>query len=307
MAWLDVDWAAHRHRRMVDGSELEYVDLSPPTPGDCGTVVFVHGLGGAWQNWLENLPYFADAGYRCVAMDLAGFGRSDVVAGEVSIGRYARSVAGLLEQLGISSAAVVGNSMGGFVALEFALQFPDLVDRLVLVSPAVFWQELRRAKPLVRLATATESTVGRALVRSEPWLARRPWLRNAALGIGGIFAPERLRPELAHELMMTGRRTPGHLPALRAMAGYPLRDELPKVACPVLIVWGEEDPLVSVRQAEGLKEALPAASLSIYPSVGHLAMVEAPELFNPEVEIFLSASVGRPSAATAAGSAGAPR
>src|SRR4051794_13216130 len=189
-AWLDVDWDAARGRVLVDGSELEYVDL-----GSGPAMVFIHGLGASWQSWLENLPFFARS-HRCVALDLAGFGVSGPVAGDVSIERYARSVAGLLERLEISRAAVVGNSMGGFIALELAVAFPEMVERLVLVSAAVFGREYRHAQPLVALARATESTVGRALVEAEPWLVRRPRLREVALGLSGVHAPEDLPAEL---------------------------------------------------------------------------------------------------------------
>lgn len=279
-AWLDVDWPAVTHRTRVDGSEMSYVDI-----GEGPALVFVHGLGGSWQNWLENLPHFARA-HRCIAMDLGGFGASDPVDGDVSMERYARSVAELMEQLGIASAGVIGNSMGGFIALELAIRFPERVERLVLVSAAVLWQEYRHAKPLVTLANATEVVAARVLAEVPDWVLRRPRARTQALRFGGIRAE--VPRELQRELLLTARRTAGFLPALQGLSSYPLRDELQSVRCPTLIVWGTKDPLVGVGHAKELESLIPGSRASIYEGVGHVVQLEAPDRFNREVEDFLS-------------------
>jgi pimeloyl-ACP methyl ester carboxylesterase len=281
-AWLDVDWPAHTHRREVDGSSIEYVDI-----GEGPALVFVHGLGGSWQNWLENLPFFANR-HRCIAMDLPGFGCSENVQGEVSIERYGRAIGDLVRELGIDSAPVVGNSMGGFIAVEMAIRDPGLVERLVLVSAAVLWQEYRRARPLVAMANATEGTIGRTLAQAAPLLASRPRLREVALQFGGIRAPHKLPRELQRELLLTARRTEGFLPALQALAGYPLREELGRVRCPTLIIWGDADPLVGVDHAHELASEIPGAKVSIYERTGHVVQLERPERFNREVAEFLS-------------------
>ncbi len=280
-AWLDVEWPAVTHRASIDGSEMTYVDI-----GEGPALVFVHGLGGSWQNWLENLPAFAES-HRCIAMDLGGFGASEPVDGDVSIERYARSVAELMEHLDIDSAVLVGNSMGGFIALELAIRRPDLVERLVLVSAAVLWQEYRHAKPLVTVANATEALAARVFSEVPEWLLRRPRARTRALRFGGIRAP--LAPELQRELLITGgKRTSGFLPAFQALASYPLRDELSAVRCPTLIVWGTADSLVGVGHANELERLIPDARKSIYDGIGHVVQLEAPERFNREVADFLS-------------------
>lgn len=276
-SWLAVDWPAHTKRF----GGINYVDIGAGPP-----LVFVHGLGGSWQNWLENLPFFART-HRCIAPDLPGFGRSDELDGDVSIPRFAQVVEELLTAEGIERCAVVGNSMGGFVALEMALKFPVAVDRLVLVSAAVLWQEYRRAKPMVAVAGVTEGVTGRLLAEAAPLLASRPRIRETALRFGGIRAPGKLSRELQRELLLTAKRTPGFLPALQALASYPLRDELPRIECPALIVWGDEDPLVGVGHAEELSRAMPDARVSIYERTGHVVQLERPERFNREVLEFL--------------------
>ncbi len=276
--WQDVDWPAHTRRR--DG--INFVDIGEGPP-----LVFVHGLGGSWQNWLENLPFFART-HRCIALDLPGFGRSDTLEGDVSITRYAEVIERMLVAEGIDRCAVVGNSMGGFIAVEMSLEYPVVVDRLVLVSAAVLWQEYRRARTMVAMANVTEGLVGRALAEAGPFLASRPRLRETALLFGGVRAPRKLSRELQQELLLTGRRTPGFLPALQALASHPLREELGKVRCPTLIVWGDEDTLVGVEHASELADAIPGARASIYERTGHVVQLERPERFNAEVAAFLS-------------------
>src|SRR4051812_12053589 len=165
-AWLDMDWPAVTHTATVRGSEVTYVDIGD---GDGEPMVWIHGLGACWQTWLENLPHFARS-HRCIALDLPGFGASPMPAEDISIERYAAIVDELLRGLGIERAVVVGNSMGGFIATELAIRFPTVVSKLVLVSAAVFWQEYRRARPLVALAQASDAVVGRMLVDAEPVL-----------------------------------------------------------------------------------------------------------------------------------------
>ena len=300
-AWLDVDWPAHTHRTTVDGQEVTYVDLGD---GPDEPMVFIHGLGACWQTWLENLPHFASA-RRCIAMDLPGFGASPLPEGEITIERYARLVDELLASLGLERAVVVGNSMGGFIATELALRFPTHVSRLVLVSAAVFWQEYRRARPLVALAQASDAVVGRALVDAEPTLVRRPKLRAAALAFGGFHLPHLLARELQAELVLTARRTAGFVPALQALASFPLREELARVECPTLIVWGTHDTLVGREHADELERLIPRARKVVFERTGHVPMLERPERFNAEVDRFLADTDGHPAAEPDPGEAAA--
>src|SRR5215210_1733731 len=138
-AWLDIDWREHQRWLRVAGDDVNVIDLGH---GD-RTIVFIHGLAGAWVNWLENLPAFA-ADHRVIAMDLPGFGASPMPSEPITISGYARVVEALLEQLGVDAAAVVGNSMGGFIGAELAIRFPARVERLVLVSAAGLTVEYQR-------------------------------------------------------------------------------------------------------------------------------------------------------------------
>ena len=143
--WMRVDWPSMTRKVLVEGREVNVVDTGG---GDRPALVFVHGLGGAWQNWLLNIPAFMDS-HRVIALDLPGFGESEMPREEISIKGYARVLDGLLNELGVDSAPVVGNSMGGFVAAELALSFSTRVERLVLVSAAGLSIENYRREPLL--------------------------------------------------------------------------------------------------------------------------------------------------------------
>jgi pimeloyl-ACP methyl ester carboxylesterase len=280
--WLDVDWQAAQHRLEIDGREVNYCEL-----GEGPVILFVHGLGASWQSWLEQMPEFA-ASHRVVAMDLPGFGYSELPSEDISIEYYARWTATFMDVLGIESAAVVGNSMGGFVSAELAIKFPERVQRLVFVSAAIFWQNRRRAQPLVQLARMSDAVVARALVRATDDIATRRRLRYAALASAGFRYPQYVSDELAHEMVRSARRTDGFLPALQALAGYDLEKELPKISCPTLIVWGANDQLVSVKDAERLEDLIPDSRREVFERTGHVAMLERPERFNRLLREFLA-------------------
>jgi pimeloyl-ACP methyl ester carboxylesterase len=280
--WLDFPWSRYQHRTRIDDREVRYVDA-----GEGPALVFVHGLGASWQSWLENIPEFA-RDHRVVAMDLPGFGCSEMPEEEISIERYAKWTFRLLDALGIESAAVVGNSMGGFIAAEMAIRAPERVQRLAVISAAVFWQTYRRAQPLVQIARLSDAIVARGLARATDDVATRPRLRSWALATAGFRYPHLISKELAHEMVRSARRTDGFLPALEALADFPLEEELPKISCPALIVWGAHDTLVPVKDAKRMEELIPDSRRVVFERTGHVAMLERPERFNRLLREFLA-------------------
>ena len=132
-SWREIDWLSLLHRVEIDGRQVNYVELGS---GEGPPIVFVHGLGGQWQNWLENIPRFAQE-RRVVALDLPGLRAVGDAAREDHDPRL-RPLPSTSSPTGSSWGRVdlVGNSMGGFVAAEVAVQSPERVNRLVLVSAA---------------------------------------------------------------------------------------------------------------------------------------------------------------------------
>jgi pimeloyl-ACP methyl ester carboxylesterase len=272
-SWRDVDWREHLHTLELDGKRVNYVDLGS---GDEPPIVFVHGLGGSWQNWLENLPRAATE-RRALALDLPGFGQSDMPDDDISIPGYGRCVDQFCERLGLGEVALVGNSMGGFIAAEVSIQRPERVARLMLVSAAGLSITNLRRRPVETWGrvVAAVGTWGAAHVRA---MIVRPRLRHAALGYV-VRHPTRLAPDLCWEIMSaTGR--PGFMDALEALLDYDFRDRLGDIRAPTLIVWGSDDMLVPVKDASEFERLIPDARKVIFEDTGHVAMLERPETFN---------------------------
>jgi pimeloyl-ACP methyl ester carboxylesterase len=285
--WLDVDWRAHQRWVDVAGRPVNVVELGSGPP-----VVFVHGLSGSWQNWLEQLPVLAED-HRVVALDLPGFGQSPMPPEQISISGYGRLVEGVCDALGLDAVALVGNSMGGFIGAEVAIQFPARVERLVLVSAAGLSIEYQRNEHVLRLLRRTERRLtawGGWLASRSDTLVRRRRTRRALLSIVAAH-PDLLPGPLSAELLR-GSGKPGFVDALDALTDYPIRERLPEIACPTLIVWGEDDRLVPVRDAFEFERLIPTARKVIYRDTGHVSMLERPAAFNALLEGFLHEGAG---------------
>jgi pimeloyl-ACP methyl ester carboxylesterase len=280
-AWMTVDWLALTRRERLFGHELNFID----TGGDKPPLLLVHGLSGSWQNWLLNIPSFMDT-HRVVAPDLPGFGGSELPEGPISIRDFARVLDALCDRIGVESPVVVGNSMGGFVGAELALAFPTRVPRLVLVSAAGLSTENLRREPTLTAARLLQVTETRTAARRKS-VIRRPRLRRLVLQ--SIFRyPEKLsRPLLWEQLQGSGK--PGFVPALEALMTYSFRDRLAQIECPTLIVWGRNDMLVTVRDAERYERLIGSnARKVIFEDTGHVAMLERPSRFNALLREFLA-------------------
>jgi pimeloyl-ACP methyl ester carboxylesterase len=281
--WLDVDWRAHQHWTVIDGRPINVVELGEGPP-----LVFVHGLSGSWQNWLEQLPVFA-SDHRVIALDLPGFGRSPMPVEPISISNYARTLDSLFDALDVDAAAVVGNSMGGFVGAELAINFPQRVERLVLVSAAGIstyaHPGARRAMPVVRRIDRTIAAYAGWVASKSDTVARRPGLRNATFGFVARH-PSRLPAALVAE-QIRGAGKPGFIQAFQANIDYDFRDRLGEIACPTLIVWGDSDRVITVRDADAFAKLIPGSRRVVFKDTGHVAMLERPAAFNPLLADFL--------------------
>ncbi len=282
--WLDVDWREHQRWVFAEDRPVNVIEL-----GEGPALLFVHGLSGSWPNWLEQLPVFA-RDHRVVAVDLPGFGHSPMPAGEISISGYARLLDELLGTLGVDAAAVVGNSMGGFIAAELSIAYPQRVERLVLVSAAGLSThrdpEGDRVLPaLRRLERALAMSGGWVAARSDT-VARHARLCDAAMSVA-VAHPSRLPPPLISE-QIRGAGKPGFMAALGATIGYDLRERFPEIACPTLIVWGEEDRLIDVGDAEVFQRLIPGSRKVLFADTGHMAMLERPAAFNVLLRDFLA-------------------
>ena len=176
--WLRIDWREHRREVDVVGAKANYVEMGKGPP-----LLFVHGLSGCWQNWLENIPHFARS-HRVVAMDLPGFGASPMPPWEISIPAYGRFLRDFCERIGIDRCSLVGNSMGGFIATELAITEPERIDDLVLVSAAgITWAGARREPAAVH----RKGRAGRRPVLLKLQISGIKRAEAAAGGFQGVF------------------------------------------------------------------------------------------------------------------------
>jgi pimeloyl-ACP methyl ester carboxylesterase len=279
--WLKIDWREHVRQVELPGATVNYAEIGTGEP-----IVFVHGLGGCWRNWLENLPHFGRT-HRAIALDLPGFGDSPMPSWPIDMPAYGRLIHDFCEKLGIDrAAALVGNSMGGFVSTEAAIERPSRFDKLVLVSAAgISFAEAegRRIEASVRLFEAGVAFLGGP---------RRLWVnrpKGREFAFGRVFHyPNRVRPELLREQMEPGIGASGFADAIRAIGGYDTRHRLPEIEIPTLVVWGLKDQVVPVEAAIGYHRLIDGSRLELFERTGHVPQMERPERFNALLDDFLA-------------------
>jgi pimeloyl-ACP methyl ester carboxylesterase len=243
-------------------------------------VVFVHGLLASSASWKEVLARSA-AGRTAIAVDLPGFGASDrpwpfdyTVAGE------AEALLRFLDARGLARVALVGNSLGGTAVMALAASHPQRVSALVVVAPATSRVRIPLPVRVMRTPVAGELALALSTRRSVAYGLRHRIYADAA-----NVDRERI-DDAWHPLTIPGTRRA----ALRAIRSDPARyaDLESRVRAPTLIVWGREDRLLPVREAEALHARMPGARLAILPNAGHLPQREAPVAFAEAVAGFLA-------------------
>ncbi len=259
------------------------------TIGGSGPVLlFVHGMAGTAENWSSVVEPLALRN-TVVAPDFPGHGQS-ASGGDYSLGGLASGLRDLLVALGQERATLVGHSLGGGVAMQFAYQFPELVERLVLVSsgglgpdvsPVLRAAALPGAKFFIGATAGVGSQAGAVVGRSLSMLGLRPSadVTEVARGYASLADPDRRRAFLA--TLRAVVNTEGQRVA--ALDRLYLAESLP-----LLIVWGDRDPIIPVSHAEQAHAALPASQLEIFAGVGHLPQLEQPGRFVATLERFLA-------------------
>jgi pimeloyl-ACP methyl ester carboxylesterase len=250
--------------------------------GDGGPVVLlIHGIVGCAEQWDQVMPLLAEH-YTVIAPDLLGHGQSAKPRGDYSLGAYAASVRDLLVALGHRRATVVGHSLGGGVAMQFAYEYPPFAERLVLVSSGGLGREVHL---MLRAATLPGSevvlpliahqrihglggTIGRAL--SRVGLRVGPDLAEMARGYGSL-ADADARMAFIHTLRAVldigGQR-------VSATDRLYLAELLPS-----LVIWGSRDPLIPVEHAHVAHRELPNSRLEIFEEAGHFPQLQDPVRF----------------------------
>ena len=263
--------------RTVGGVRLRLRDTGPR---DAPAVILLHGFGASldtWEAWAQALS----SRFRVVRFDLPGFGLTGTdPTGDYTDARAIEILLGLMDQLGIHRAGIVGNSLGGRIAWNFAARHPDRVSRLVLVSPDGF------ASPGFAYGKAAHVPL---MMRALPYVAPRGMLKA---NLAAAYA----RPEALSEMTVTRYRDMLLAPGVRAailarLEQTILRDPGPalsSIRTPTLLLWGEMDGMIPISNAADYLRLMPNAILVRLPDAGHLPFEEDPLGSLPPVERFLS-------------------
>lgn len=262
-------------RRTVNGVELwfEIWGNGPP-------LVLVEGLGVATWLWERQLPDFADH-FTTLAWDLRGSGKSEAPPGPYSIAQMAEDMAALMDAHGIERAHVLGASMGGFIAQEFALRWPHRVNRLVLVATS--------AGGAAHVPMTAETFARFMDNAGEP---REVVRKKLALAYTEAY----LQGERLEHLIDLRMRDPQQAHAFQAQAAagavFDRAADVGRIGAPTLVLAGDADLVVPVENARRLAAAIPNARLMIWEGLGHQFFVEAADEFNAHVIMFLQEETG---------------
>ncbi len=249
--------------------------------GDGPAVVLVHGITSSSRTWRDVVPGLAER-FKVIVPDLLGHGQSGKPRGDYSLGAYASGIRDLLAYLGIRSVTVVGHSLGGGIAMQFAYQFPDRLERLVLVDSGGLGQEVALA---LRAATLPGSELvmpllfsplTRGIGRRAGAIAGRVGATGSANLRGLLEGLDSLADADARQAFIHTARSVIDPRGQRVDA----RDRLYlSDGVPSLIVWGEKDRIIPVAHGRRAHELMPQSRLEVFPGAGHFPHNDDPERF----------------------------
>lgn len=254
----------------VNGIDLHYEIKGNPEGED---VVFVNGLLTDTESWAQHVPYFEDD-YRLFLFDARGQGQSEKPEGPYSVNQHAEDLAALMEELGVSSANFVGLSNGGTELIPLAMEYPELVNSMVLADAYSYvdaileakidaWLEAARVSPELRFLVATPFVWGGAFLENNQELFKE--FKEAA----------EEAPQKATENLIEGAKL------------LELPDKIENVETPALIIVGEKDILTPPEYSRYMESRMPNATLSVIDDSGHASPIERADTFSLQVKDFL--------------------
>lgn len=245
-----------------DNTVVHYLEA-----GQGPALVLVHGLGGSSAVWINDIDILART-YRVIAPDLPGYGKSDRPRADYSIDYHAAMLNEFIDSLGESKVAIVGNSMGGWIAAVFTLNNPEKVTRLILVDSAGLYRE---TYPRVSLNPSTKEEQKTLLlaVYADPSRVTEGMVND--------------QWEYRRDIRATVQAT---LDSLKTR--MPLLDSrLPEIKIPTLIIWGKQDALIPLEFAGQFVKGIHGSRLVVIDKAGHLPQTEQPRAFCRAVKRFV--------------------
>lgn len=252
--------------KQADNISLWYERVGKGPP-----LVMIHGLGSCGSDWMFQVPKF-QANYEVITIDLRGHGRSSKPRGPYDVGALAKDVASLLSSLKVGPAYIVGLSLGSFVALQLACDFPHLVKSLVLTGTTSCIKDIGRWHLLLRLmllSVCPMSFVAKAVAFSLFPQANQENIRRTC------------------QLRMISNEKRVYRSLFRQLIGFDVKERLAEIGCPMLIVVGANDTLTPIWHAEEIVKRTQRAELVIIEGARHAAPLDSPKKFNELLENFL--------------------
>ncbi len=236
------------HKIKIDGLDIHYYRAGQGDP-----LVVLHGGGGDARTWLNNIEVLSN-NYAVYAPDLPGYGGSQPLNGDYYIPELAEFVESFSDNLGLESFHLVGHSLGGGVALNYALESPHKIKKLVLVSSLCLGREIALWVRLLSIPALLRSigTIIMAVLRAIKWLVKK------------LLAPvEFVMPFSPASVNLGGSVTTFKEQTLV------LANRLSEIMVPTLLVWGARDPIVPVRHAYAAAQLIPDCQLKVFEDRGH--------------------------------------
>jgi pimeloyl-ACP methyl ester carboxylesterase len=262
--------------------------------------VFIHGLGSSgYIEWRFTLPAVAKR-HRVFAPDLPGFGRSQKPRAGYGIEYFARVIDRYLEARRLGSAAIVGTSLGGRIALELALAYPERVNKLVLVNALGLGRpQVQLYYPLMVIPRVGETVMGlakEALRRAPATVIRRVAARYAGASNELVATMDDAYLEDLREMFAEKGYPEAYLATVRSLVSFKglfgahdVTAELARIEAPTLFIWGADDPLFPLEHATRAHSRLVGSRLAVIEGAGHTPQAERPEEFNRILSKFLDA------------------
>lgn len=240
-------------------------------------LLLIHGMAGSSDAWRSVITQLSKK-YRVVAPDLLGHGKSAKPRSDYSLGAFAVWLRDLLDELGIARVTIVGQSLGGGVAMQFVYQHPDYCQRLVLISSGGLGPDVGRT---LRLLSAPGAELIMPVI-APPAVVRAGNKVRAWLSAASIHSPRGAEMWSAYSSLADQQTRQAFLRTLRSVVDYHgqavsalnrlhLTSELP-----IMVIWGDADRIIPVEHAYALNEARPACRLEVLGGVGHFPHVERP-------------------------------
>ena len=279
--WFDAIQRIPVHTASVNGHRIAYLDEGQGPP-----LILLHGYGGSMWQWEYQQPLTAQ--FRVITPDLIGSGLSDKPAIDYRPEELIDSIRGLMDELGLPTATLIGNSMGGGVAIGMALTYPERVHRLVLIDGLPDHVRERLVSPLMQRAINTHAPA---------WLAR-----FGALLFGNrtmeavlkeiVYDPCLVTPLVLDRSNRNRQRADMITPLLSLRNSLPLWEQhfaprLKDIRHSTLILWGEHDRLFPPQVGRDLLTIIPHSKLIVIPDAGHIPQWEQPQAVNRHIREFL--------------------